>query len=59
MTCSLWDGITNSAGLVRLCISGFIKFLPEIPSLLLMRLVFGVGLWRLGMFRALAANSLA
>ena len=58
-TAYLWEGITKSAGLVRLCISGFIKFLPEIPTLLLTRLVLGAGLWRFGMFRALAANSLA
>jgi MPBQ/MSBQ methyltransferase len=59
MTCYLWEGIAKSAGLVRFCISGFIKFLPEIPTLLLMRLVWGAGFGGFGMFRALAANSLA
>ncbi len=60
MTCYLREGIAKSAGLVRLCcISGFIKFLPEIPSLLLMRLAFGAGFCGFGMFRALASNSLA
>ncbi|UNU22731.1 hypothetical protein D0A37_01525 [Microcoleus vaginatus HSN003] len=58
-TAYLWESITKSAGSVRLFISGFIKFLPEIPTLLLMRLVFSAGFWRFGMFRALAANSLA
>lgn len=59
MTCYLREGIPKSAGLVRFCISGFIKFLPEIPTLLLMRLAFGAGFCGLGMFRALASNSLA
>ena len=59
MTCYLWEGIAKSARLVRFCISGFIKFLPEIPTLLLMRLAFGGGFCGFGMFRALGSNSLA
>ena len=59
MTCYLGEGIAKSAGLVRFCISGFIKFLPEIPTLLLMRLAFSAGFCGFGMFRALASNLLA
>ena len=59
MTCYLWEGIAKSAGLVRFGISGFIKSLPEILTLLLMRLAFGARFCGFGMFRPLAANSLA
>jgi hypothetical protein len=59
MTCYLWEGIAKSAGLVRFGISGFIKSLAELPTLLLMRLAFGAGFCAFGMFRALASNSLA
>ena len=59
MTCYLWEDLAKSAGLVRFGISGFIKSLPEIPTLLLMRLAFGAGFCGFGMFRALASNSLA
>jgi hypothetical protein len=37
--------------------SGFIKSLREMPTFLLMRLAFGAGLCRFGMFRAVRANS--
>ena len=59
MTCYLWEGVAKSAGLVRFCRSGFIKFMPEIPTLLLMRLAFGAGFFGFEMFRALRSNSLA
>ncbi len=59
MTCYLWEDLAKSAGLVRFVISGFIKSLPEIPTLLLMRLAFGAGFCAFGMFRALRSNSLA
>ncbi len=59
MTCYLWEGIAKSAGLVRFCISGFIKFLPEIPTFLLMRLAFGARFCGFEMLRALGSNSLA
>ncbi len=49
---SIWQGIAKPAGLVRFGLSGFIKSLREVPTLLLMRLAFGVGLCRFGMFRA-------
>lgn len=54
---SIWQGVARPAGLVRFGVSGFIKSLREVPTLLLMRLAFGAGLCRFGMFRALRANS--
>ena len=56
---SIWQGIARPTGLVRFGLSGFIKSLREVPTLLLMRLAFGAGLCRFGMFRALRSNSLA
>jgi len=49
---SIWQGIARPAGLVRFGVPGFIKSLREVPTLLLMRLAFGAGLCRFGMFRA-------
>ncbi|MEG3844399.1 methyltransferase domain-containing protein [Microcoleus sp. herbarium14] len=54
---SIWQGVARPEGLVRFGLSGFIKSLREVPTLLLMRLAFGAGLCRFGMFRALRANS--
>ena len=54
---SIWQGIARPEGLVRFGPSGFIKSLREVPTLLLMRLAFGTGLCRFGMFRAIRANS--
>jgi MPBQ/MSBQ methyltransferase len=54
---SIWQGVAKPAGLVRFGLSGFIKSLREVPTLLLMRLAFGAGLCRFGMFRAVRANS--
>ncbi|MGB3262762.1 MAG: methyltransferase domain-containing protein [Microcoleus sp.] len=56
---SIWQGIVRPVGLVRFGVSGFIKSLREVPTLLLMRLAFGVGLCRFGMFRAVRSHSLA
>ncbi|MDB9312327.1 methyltransferase domain-containing protein [Spirulina sp. CS-785/01] len=53
---SIWQGIARPAGLVRFGVSGFIKSLREVPTLLLMRVAFGAGLCRFGMFRAKRAN---
>jgi MPBQ/MSBQ methyltransferase len=55
---SIWQGIARPQGLVRFGLSGFIKSLREVPTLLLMRLAFGKGLCRFGMFRAIRSNSL-
>ncbi|MBD2463697.1 methyltransferase domain-containing protein [Oscillatoria sp. FACHB-1407] len=49
---SIWQGIARPTGLIRFGVSGFIKSLREVPTLLLMRLAFGTGLCRFGMFRA-------
>lgn len=55
---SIWQGVARPEGLVRFGLSGLIRSLREVPTLLLMRLAFGTGLCRFGMFRALRANSL-
>ncbi|MDH6097714.1 methyltransferase domain-containing protein [Anabaenopsis sp. FSS-46] len=49
---SIWQGIARPQGLVRFGIPGLIKSVREVPTLLLMRLAFGTGLCRFGMFRA-------
>jgi MPBQ/MSBQ methyltransferase len=54
---SIWQGIAKPEGLIRFGISGSIKSLREVPTLLLMRLAFGKGLCRFGMFRAMRRNS--
>ena len=53
---SIWQGIVRPKGLIKFGASGFIKSLREVPTLLLMRLAFGAGLCRFGMFRAVRAN---
>ncbi len=53
---SIWQGVARPQGLVRFGLAGFIKSLREVPTLLLMRLAFGTGLCRFGMFRALRAK---
>lgn len=54
---SIWQGIARPQGIVRFGISGLIKSLREVPTMLLMRIGFGFGLCRFGMFRAVKANS--
>ncbi|MBX3350858.1 MAG: methyltransferase domain-containing protein [Nitrospira sp.] len=49
---SIWQGVIRPAGLVRFGMTGLIKSLREVPTILLMRLAFGTGLCRFGMFRA-------
>lgn len=53
---SIWQGIVRPAGLIKFGLPGLIKSLREVPTLLLMRLAFGAGLCRFGMFRAVRAN---
>jgi MPBQ/MSBQ methyltransferase len=53
---SIWQGIVRPAGIVRFGLIGLIKSLREVPTFLLMRLAFGAGLCRFGMFRAVRAN---
>ncbi len=54
---SIWQGVARPQGIVRFGISGLIKSLREVPTMLLMRIGFGSGLCRFGMFRAVRANS--
>ena len=53
---SIWQGVVRPKGLVLFGVSGLIKSLREVPTLLLMRLAFGAGLCRFGMFRAIRAD---
>ncbi len=53
---SIWQGIIRPQGLIKFGFSGFIKSVREVPTLLLMRLAFGSGLCRFGMFRAVKAQ---
>lgn len=52
---SIWQGVLRPEGLVRFGLRGFVKSMREVPTFLLMRLAFGTGLCRFGMFRALRA----
>ncbi|MGF1498429.1 MAG: methyltransferase domain-containing protein [Elainellaceae cyanobacterium] len=54
---SIWQGVARPAGLVKFGLPGLIKSLREVPTLLLMRLAFGTGLCRFGMFRAVRSDS--
>lgn len=54
---SIWQGVARPSGLVRFGLSGLLKSLREVPTLLLMRLAFGAGLCRFGMFRAVRNRS--
>lgn len=54
---SIWQGIVRPVGLVKFGLPGFIKSVREVPTLLLMRLAFGSGLCRFGMFRAVRGKS--
>lgn len=49
---SVWQGVARPKGLISFGVSGLIKSLREVPTILLMRLAFGVGLCQFGMFRA-------
>ncbi|MEO0350230.1 MAG: methyltransferase domain-containing protein [Cyanobacteria bacterium P01_A01_bin.15] len=53
---SIWQGIVRPKGLIRFGFVGLIKSLREVPTFLLMRLAFGIGLCRFGMFRAVRAD---
>jgi MPBQ/MSBQ methyltransferase len=54
---TIWQGIVRPEGWLRFGLAGFVKSVREVPTLLLMRLAFGAGLCRFGMFRAVRANS--
>jgi len=53
---SIWQGVARPAGLVKFGFAGLLKSLREVPTILLMRLAFGAGLCRFGMFRAQRAE---
>lgn len=53
---TIWQGIVRPQGWMSFGLSGFLKSIREVPTLLLMRLAFGTGLCRFGMFRARRAN---
>jgi MPBQ/MSBQ methyltransferase len=53
---SIWQGVLRPKGLLRFGLRGFVKSMREVPTFLLMRLAFGKGLCRFGMFRALRAD---
>ena len=53
---SIWQGIVRPQGFLQYGVSGFVKSVREVPTLLLMRLAFGTGLCRFGMFRAQRAE---
>ncbi|MGB3299102.1 MAG: methyltransferase domain-containing protein [Phormidesmis sp.] len=55
---SIWQGIIRPQGLVKFGVAGFIKSVREVPTLLLMRLAFGSGLCRFGMFKAVRAKGI-
>ncbi len=52
---SIWEGVKRPTGIIRFGPRGFVKMVREIPTILLMRLAFGAGLCRFGMFRAVRA----
>jgi len=54
---TIWQGIVRPQGWLQFGLSGFIKSVREVPTIFLMRLAFGSGLCRFGMFRAIRANS--
>lgn len=56
---SIWQGIVRPEGIIKFGFSGFIKSLREVPTMLLMRVGFGSGLCRFGMFRAIKSNSVS
>ncbi len=54
---SIWQGVIRPQGMIKFGASGIIKSLREVPTLLLMRIGFGTGLCRFGMFRAVKSDS--
>lgn len=49
---SIWQGVVRPKGLIKFGFPGFVKSLREVPTMLLMRVAFGAGLCRFGMFKA-------
>ena len=55
---SIWQGLIRPEGIIRFGVEGLIKSLREVPTFLLMRLAFGVGLCQFGMFRAVRSSAI-
>ncbi|NJM57192.1 MAG: methyltransferase domain-containing protein [Synechococcales cyanobacterium RU_4_20] len=53
---TIWQGIIRPQGWLQYGVSGFIKSVREVPTILLMRFAFGTGLCRFGMFKAVRAE---
>lgn len=53
---TVWQGVIRPQGWMQYGVSGLIKSVREVPTILLMRLAFGAGLCRFGMFRAVRAE---
>lgn len=49
---TIWQGIVKPQGWLQYGVTGFFKSVREVPTILLMRLAFGTGLCRFGMFKA-------
>lgn len=54
---TIWVGAIRPWGWLQYGLPGFIKSVREIPTILLMRLAFGTGLCRFGMFQAVRGES--
>ncbi|MBE9175321.1 methyltransferase domain-containing protein [Synechocystis salina LEGE 06155] len=53
---TIWQGIIRPQGWLQYGLPGFVKSAREVPTILLMRLAFGTGLCRFGMFKAVRKN---
>lgn len=53
---TIWQGIIRPQGWLQYGLPGFVKSVREVPTILLMRLAFGTGLCRFGMFKAVRKN---
>lgn len=49
---TIWQGVIRPKGWMQYGLPGLIKSVREVPTILLMRLAFGIGICRFGMFRA-------
>ncbi|MEO0853887.1 MAG: methyltransferase domain-containing protein, partial [Cyanobacteria bacterium J06648_11] len=56
---TIWQGVVRPQGWLQAGPTGFVKSVREVPTILLMRLAFGSGLCRFGMFRARRAAVLS
>ncbi len=54
---TIWQGIIRPQGWLQFGVSGFLKSVREVPTILLMWLAFSTGLCRFGMFRAVRADT--